>query len=83
VATLLYRRLFAADCDNSFYYLMSLTVNSQLYRLLWHEPIRQQQLSGDALRGTEYTKSGGVGAVTCSTQITGQVVIGGHCHQKD
>jgi hypothetical protein len=32
---------------------MSLTVNSQLYRLVWHEPIRQQQLAGDALRGTD------------------------------
>ena len=32
---------------------MSLTVNSQPYRLVWHESIRQQQLAGNALRGTD------------------------------
>jgi hypothetical protein len=38
---------------SSFHQLMSLTVNSQPYRLVWHESIRQQQLAGNALRGTE------------------------------
>jgi len=36
---------------------MNLSVNSQLYRLVWHKSIRQQQLAGNALRGTESSQS--------------------------